>query len=134
MFTADEVDAIAVGARLVRRLRDPGLQVAADRVLEKVAAALPETHRGQVLAAPFFVSDGDAETPRGIDPSDVRLAIRETRKLRIIYADKHGRMVRTAHRFPSLQGRAHRGVRGPEGPVFHRQRQADGAVVRDPIG
>jgi len=91
MFTADEVDAIAVGARLVRRLRDPGLQVAADRVLEKVTAVLPETHRDQVLAAPFFVSDGDAETPTGVNPGDLRLAIRETRKLRITYADQHSR-------------------------------------------
>ena len=30
MFTADEIDAIAVGARHVRRLRDPQLQQAAD--------------------------------------------------------------------------------------------------------
>src|SRR6201998_1667637 len=30
MFTSDEVDAIAVGARHVRRLRDPKLQQAAD--------------------------------------------------------------------------------------------------------
>jgi predicted DNA-binding transcriptional regulator YafY len=91
MFTADEVDAIAVGALLVRRPRDPGLQVAADRVLEKVTAVLPETHRGQVLAAPFFVSDGDAETPTGVDLADLRLAIRETRKLRLTYADQHSR-------------------------------------------
>src|SRR5437868_14881812 len=33
MFTSDEIDAIAVGARHVRRLRDPKLQQAADRVL-----------------------------------------------------------------------------------------------------
>src|ERR1700748_2622046 len=32
MFTIDEVEAIAVGARLVRRLRDPKLQEAADSV------------------------------------------------------------------------------------------------------
>jgi predicted DNA-binding transcriptional regulator YafY len=91
MFTADEVDAIAVGARLVRRLRDPGLQDAAERVLEKVTTVLPETHRSQILAAPFFVSDGDAETPTGIDLADVRLAIRETRKLRITYTDQQAR-------------------------------------------
>src|SRR5579864_9263003 len=41
MFTADEIDAISVGARLVRRLRDPGLQDAADSVLAKVATILP---------------------------------------------------------------------------------------------
>src|SRR6266849_701669 len=42
MFTADEIDAIAVGARHVRRLRDPKLQQAADRVLAKVTAVVPE--------------------------------------------------------------------------------------------
>ena len=57
-------------------------------VLEKVTAVLPEAHRAQVLAAPFFVSDGDAETPTGVDLSDVRMAIREKRKLRITYADQ----------------------------------------------
>src|SRR6266702_5093442 len=36
MFTIDEVEAIAVGARLVRRLKDPALQAAADAVLAKV--------------------------------------------------------------------------------------------------
>src|SRR6266481_1298524 len=43
MFTTEEIDAIAVGARLVRRLRDPALQQAAERVLSKVTVVLPET-------------------------------------------------------------------------------------------
>ena len=90
MFTADELDAIAVGARLVRRLRDPGLQDAADSVLAKIATALPDALRPGVMAAPFYVSDGAAETPSGIDLSDVRFAIRESRKMRITYADAGG--------------------------------------------
>lgn len=90
MFTADEIDAIAVGARLVRRLRDPGLQGAADSVLAKVTTVLPEALRGGVTAAPFFVSDGSADRPTGIDLSDVRRAIRETRKVRLTYADALG--------------------------------------------
>ena len=90
MFTADEIDAISVGARLVRRLRDPGLQDAADSVLAKIATILPNSLREGVLSAPFHVSDGAAETPTGIDLSDVRHAIRETRKLRITYADLSG--------------------------------------------
>jgi predicted DNA-binding transcriptional regulator YafY len=90
MFTADEIDAISVGARLVRRLRDPGLQDAADSVLAKVATILPGTLRAGVVSAPFYVSDGAAETPTGIDLSDVRYAIRETRKLRVTYADAAG--------------------------------------------
>src|SRR5262249_31376899 len=42
MFTSDEIDAIAVGARLVRRIRDSKLQAAAARVLDKVTVMLPE--------------------------------------------------------------------------------------------
>ncbi len=90
MFTADELEAITVGARLVRRLRDPGLQDAADSVLAKITAILPDTLRLGIAGAPFHVSEGAAETPTGIDLSDVRYAIRETRKLRITYTDARG--------------------------------------------
>jgi predicted DNA-binding transcriptional regulator YafY len=91
MFTADEIDAIAVGARLVRRLRDPGLQDAADSVLAKITTILPDGLRPGVISAPFYVSDGKAEAPTGIDLSELRHAIRETRKLRVTYADAEGR-------------------------------------------
>src|SRR5271165_4034733 len=90
MFTADEIDAITVGARLVRRLRDSGLRRAADSVLAKVTAALPDALRPAMSAAPFFVSDGSNAVPEGITLSDLRMAIRETRKLRIAYADAQG--------------------------------------------
>jgi predicted DNA-binding transcriptional regulator YafY len=90
MFTADEIDAIAVGARLVRRLRDPGLQDAADSVLAKITTILPDALRAGVVSTSFYVSDGQAATPEGIDLSDVRYAIRETRKMRITYADVSG--------------------------------------------
>lgn len=91
MFTDDEIDAITVGARLVRRLRDSGLQAAAESVLAKVTTLLPDVLRGGVTAAPFFVSRGDAEAPKGIDLADLRRAIRETRKVRITYSDVQGR-------------------------------------------
>src|ERR1700710_967283 len=56
MFTTEEVDAIAVGAHLVRRLRDPALQDAAASVLSKIAVVLPEQARAYLDAAPFYVS------------------------------------------------------------------------------
>jgi predicted DNA-binding transcriptional regulator YafY len=90
MFTADELDAINVGVRLVRRLRDPGLQDAADSVLAKITTILPDALRRGVDQAPFYVSAGNAEAPTGIDLSDVRYAIRETRKLRVTYSDAAG--------------------------------------------
>src|ERR1700676_383799 len=40
MFTVDEVEAITVGARLVRRMRDPELREAADSVFAKVTVVL----------------------------------------------------------------------------------------------
>lgn len=91
MFTADEIDAIAVGARLVRRLQDRGLQDAANSVLAKVTTVLPEALRDGVTAAPFFVSPGDAEVPNGVDLAELRRAIREACKLRITYSDVQGR-------------------------------------------
>jgi len=91
MFTADEIDAIALGARLVRRLRDAGLQRAAENVLSKVASILPDALRSGIAAPPFLVSAGGAEEPAGIDLADLRRAIRETRKLRVAYADSEGR-------------------------------------------
>src|ERR1051326_6671154 len=45
MFTAEELEAVALGARLVRRTRDAKLQAAADSVLTKVLGALPEAPR-----------------------------------------------------------------------------------------
>ena len=48
MFTVEEIEAIAVGARMVRRLRDPKLQEAADSVFSKVTVVLPEALRAQL--------------------------------------------------------------------------------------
>jgi len=90
MFTADEIDAIAVSARLVRRIRDPKLQKAAERVLEKLAAVVPESVRTQLSSAPIYVSDGSASIPHGVDLSVVRTAIREGRKMHIVYVDQYG--------------------------------------------
>ena len=104
MFTVDEVEAVTVGARMVQRLRDPELQAAARRVLDKVTVVLPESLRGHVAEAPFYVSRGDAATPRGIDMAGVRGAIRDRRKLRIAYVDEtvaEGETVKVG----SLQGR-----------------------------
>ena len=87
----DEIDAIAVGARHVRRLRDPKLQEAADSVLAKVTAILPEMLRPHLAEPPFYVSEGSAPPPTGVDLAEVRGAIHEARKMTIDYADDKGR-------------------------------------------
>jgi predicted DNA-binding transcriptional regulator YafY len=90
MFTADEVEAVLVGMRLLRRTRDPGLQQAADSVLSKLAAVLPEPLRGSLETPPFHVSEGDQREPGAISLAELRVAIREANKLRIIYRDVSG--------------------------------------------
>lgn len=93
MFTIDEVEAIAVGARLVRRVRDKDLQHAAARVLDKVTVVLPESLRGYVADAPIYVSRGDAKDPT-VDVAQVRAAIRDRRKIRLVYLDEKGNRTR----------------------------------------
>jgi predicted DNA-binding transcriptional regulator YafY len=91
MFTIDEVEAIAVGARLVRRLKDPALQRAADAVLAKVSVVVPERLRPHIADAPVYVSPGMAAEAEGADLAEIRAAIRDSRKLYIGYGDVQGR-------------------------------------------
>src|SRR5512135_1040849 len=56
MFTIDEVEAIAVGARLVQRLKDPKLQDAANTVLAKVTVVVPERLRPHISDTHVYVS------------------------------------------------------------------------------
>ena len=91
MFTIDEIEAIAVGARLVRRLKDPKLQEAANTVLAKVTVVVPERLRGHIADAPVYVSPGMTAEADGADLAEVRAAIRDSRKLYIAYADEQGR-------------------------------------------
>jgi predicted DNA-binding transcriptional regulator YafY len=88
MFTSDEIDAIAVGARHVRRLRDPQLQKAAESVLAKVTAVVPEMLRSYLSEAPFYVSEGSAPPITGLDLAEVRGAIHQRAKCRSPTATK----------------------------------------------
>lgn len=94
MFTAEEADAIAIGVRLLRRLRDPTLQKAADSVLGKLAAVVPGPLQPHLVSAPIFVSDGDAPAVTGVDLAELRGAIHDTRKISIAYAAEDGRQTR----------------------------------------
>src|SRR6185436_2206156 len=91
MFTIDEVEAIAVGARLVGRLKDPALQEAANAVLAKVSVVVPERLRPHIADTHVYVSPGMAPEAEGADLAEVRAAIRDSFKLYIAYADERGR-------------------------------------------
>jgi len=91
MFTVEEIEAITVGAHLVHRIRDPKLRDAAESVLSKLQHTVPRELRAYLASPRFFVSDGDAVRPEGIELLDVREAIRACRKIQITYLDEQGR-------------------------------------------
>ncbi len=90
MFTPDELEAIVVGARLIRRTGDPGLQAAASSVLSKVTVALPAHLREHLDLPPVYVSPYGAQTPSAVDLGEIRQAIRDRRKLLLDYMDGDG--------------------------------------------
>jgi predicted DNA-binding transcriptional regulator YafY len=90
MFTTEEADAIAIGVRLLRRLRDAKLQQAAESVLAKLAVVVPEPLQLHLVSAPIYVSDGDAPPVTGVDPAELRAAIHEARKVAITYVSETG--------------------------------------------
>lgn len=94
MFTTEEVEAIVLGARMIPRLRDAKLQRAAESVLDKVTVVLPEQLRAELASQRFYVSGGSARPAKGIDLGALRGAIRDNRKLRIVYVDERGKRTR----------------------------------------
>ncbi|TGX55125.1 YafY family transcriptional regulator [Sphingomonas gei] len=91
MFTADEIDAVALGVQWVAGHADPALVRAARDVLAKLAAVLPEDMRGSL-------EDPSARTPPAwesaadrVDAGALRNAIRAARKIAIRYTDPSGR-------------------------------------------
>jgi|HubBroStandDraft_6_1064221.scaffolds.fasta_scaffold583877_2 predicted DNA-binding transcriptional regulator YafY len=90
MFTTEEIEAIAVAMRMLRRTGDRGLHAAARNVLSKVTVALPDALREQLATPQVFVSSHGAPAPPVADLSAIRAAIRDERKLRLAYGDGKG--------------------------------------------
>lgn len=90
MFTTEEIEAIAVALRMLRRTGDRGLHAAAQNVLSKITVALPDALRTHLSTPQFFVSDHGAPAPPVADLSAIRAAIRDERKLRLDYGDEKG--------------------------------------------
>jgi predicted DNA-binding transcriptional regulator YafY len=91
MFTLEEVEALALGARWVEGRVDEGLARAAKNALAKIAAVLPP-ERAAALDWPTLLASGSkaGEAERLALPL-ARKALAEERKLGFAYADKDGR-------------------------------------------
>jgi predicted DNA-binding transcriptional regulator YafY len=90
MFTLEEIEALALGARWVEERADEGLTRAAKDALAKIAAVLPP-ERAAALDWPQLLAGGSraGEAERAALPL-ARKALAEERKLYFAYADQGG--------------------------------------------
>lgn len=86
MFTAEESEALVVALALLQRTGDKGLHKAARAAGAKIATAMP----GRMLDTGALYAWGSPQIAGGVDLGLVRQAIREERKLFLIYADQTG--------------------------------------------
>ncbi len=91
MFTLDEVEAMALGARWVEGRADEGLKSAAQNALAKIAAVLPPERAAALEWPTLLAGAGKAGEAELAALPVVRRALGEERKLRFAYADKDGR-------------------------------------------
>jgi predicted DNA-binding transcriptional regulator YafY len=91
MFSDEEIEALILGSRWVAQLPDAPLARAAADAVAKIIAVLPDRLRHHVDDAALFAVPRTAAALDRIDVSVVRRAIREQRKLRIVYLSDDGR-------------------------------------------
>lgn len=94
MLTPDEIEAAVLGAQWVSGQGDPALARAAQDLMAKIEAAIPEKLRPYV-ADPAATAPSFAVRPAdGLDLALLRLQIRQGRKLAFAYVDANGRASR----------------------------------------
>jgi len=91
MLTPDEIEAAVLGAQWVMARGDPGLVRAAQDLVAKIAASVPERLRPLVLdPAARTRSDRAPIAPDAIDMVAVRRAIHGAHKIQLGYRDEKG--------------------------------------------
>lgn len=90
MFTADELEALVAGARMAEAWGDPVLKEAARSLMRKAEAALPQGQRKRLSELPFLVPDYAVRPEMSAFLGELRLALREHRKVRMAYARADG--------------------------------------------
>jgi predicted DNA-binding transcriptional regulator YafY len=94
MFSPTELEALVLGARIVASWADAELGRAAQDVLAKVEAVLPEPLRARFARMPLLAPGDHADVPRKVDLGALRKMIRERRKLDLDYCDAAGQLTR----------------------------------------
>jgi predicted DNA-binding transcriptional regulator YafY len=90
MFDREEIQALVLGARIVRQVGDPALARASESILSKVAAVLPKDLEPLLADARLFVPNtvGLARSAAGL--AVVREALVAQRRMHLKYANERG--------------------------------------------
>jgi predicted DNA-binding transcriptional regulator YafY len=91
MFKEAELEALVLGARIVRSWADPELADAAANVIAKVEAVIPERLREFMADTALVAPSGHWSEPVDLDITEVRRAIRTRSKVSFTYIDEEGR-------------------------------------------
>ena len=87
MFDVEELEALMLGARLVASTGDTTLARAACDAVAKIATVIPSDLRPSLLDTPLLAPNFGMDEAGEEDIVNIRMAIREHRKLRIEYRD-----------------------------------------------
>jgi predicted DNA-binding transcriptional regulator YafY len=90
MFSIEESEAMVLALALLKRTGDSELKKAAERVTDKIAAAVPPPLRQVLMGNAIYAWGSVAPEPAGIDLAVIRQAIRDEQKLTIAYRDEQG--------------------------------------------
>ena len=91
MFTLNEIEALAIGARMVEAWGGPVLADSARTAIEKIVAALPAERRVAVEQTRLYAPNFHVDAAAMARLESVRAAIGERRVLRLDYRDSQGR-------------------------------------------
>lgn len=91
MLTPDEIEAAVLGAQWVARRGDPALVKAAEDLIAKIAASVPEGLRPHVLEPVSGTPPLWNAVPDALDMPMLRTQIRTGRKIALCYRDEQGR-------------------------------------------
>jgi predicted DNA-binding transcriptional regulator YafY/glutathione S-transferase len=89
MFSAAEIEALALGAQWVARRTDEGMSRAAQNAMAKIAAVLPGEMREKLEDDALIIGQG-WERSQTVGLSVLRQALHDERKLAITYCDEKG--------------------------------------------
>jgi predicted DNA-binding transcriptional regulator YafY len=88
MFNEEEIEALVLGARIVRAWADKKLARAAEEALQKIEAVLPPRLRSKLAESALMAPDFHVSERFRSGLESLRSAIREQRKARFHYVDK----------------------------------------------